>query len=73
MRWWDISKGKLVRAKDPVRQNQWGVCRIVERTTNGVLLIEEINHQSSRRISQGAIVRHYINASKLELVSINGE
>ena len=65
MRWWDISKGKLVRPKSPAF-NHWGVCKIIERTTNGALLVEEVNHQPSNRIpKEGAIVRHYINASKL--------
>jgi len=68
MRWWDISKGRLVKAKSP--DNDWGTCRILDRTTNGVLLLEEINHQPSIRFpKEGTRVRHYINASKLKLVA----
>ena len=68
MRWWDITTGKLVEPKTPAFKH-WGICKIIERTTNGVLLVEEINHQPSSRIPQvGAKVRHYINASKLKVV-----
>lgn len=65
MRWWDISRGTLVKAKS-LNYSHWGTCRIIDRTTNGALLIEEVNHQSSGRFpKEGTKVRHYINASKL--------
>lgn len=68
MRWWDISAGRLVEPTSPAFKH-WGVCKIIERTTNGVLLVEEINHQPSKRIpKEGSRVRHFINASKLKAV-----
>ncbi len=67
MRWWEISKGRLVKPNSPTFEH-WGICKIIERTTNGVLLIEEVNHQLSKRLPQGSKVRHYINATKLKAV-----
>ena len=68
MRWWDISAGKLVKPYSPEFEH-WGVCKIIERATNGVLLVEEIDHTPSKRIpKRGARVRHFINAGKLKVV-----
>lgn len=68
MRWWEISKGVLVEAT-PKWGWHWGICKIIDRATNGAVLVEEINHQPSTHIpSPTAKVRHFINAGKLRVI-----